>query len=56
MSEIRFVGTGETRGYPHLVYKKPEYSSSENDDRYYRPYLQPKTLHFKTLSMPRLLG
>ena len=22
MGEIRFVGTGETRGYPYLVYKK----------------------------------
>ena len=27
MGEIRFVGTGETRGYPYLVCKKPVYST-----------------------------
>ena len=26
MGEIRFVGTGETRGYPYLVCKKMLYS------------------------------
>ena len=25
MGEIRFVGTGETRGYPYLVCKKRKY-------------------------------
>ena len=27
MGEIRFVGTGETRGYPSLVCKKRHYKS-----------------------------
>ena len=26
MGEIRFVGTGETRGYPYLVCKKNTYN------------------------------
>ena len=30
MGEIRFVGTGETRGYPHLVCKKEKSVSSDN--------------------------
>ena len=30
MGEIRFVGTGETRGYPYLVCKKSVYVSTWN--------------------------
>ena len=29
MGEIRFVGTGETRGYPYLVCKKAKSSSCD---------------------------
>ena len=29
MSEIRFVGTGDTRGYPYLVCKKKIYIYSQ---------------------------
>ena len=32
MGEIRFVGTGETRGYPYLVCKKSIYSSEITSD------------------------
>ena len=31
MGEIRFVGTGETRGYPYLVYKK-SYCTTPSED------------------------
>ena len=31
MGEIRFVGTGETRGYPYLVCKKLRYFKSRLD-------------------------
>ena len=30
MGEIRFVGTGETRGYPYLVYKTCVYIPADN--------------------------
>ena len=32
MGEIRFVGTGETRGYPYLVCKKYMYTYSISFD------------------------
>ena len=32
MGEIRFVGTGETRGYPYLVCKKNLYRDMEDSD------------------------
>ena len=31
MGEIRFVGTGETRGYPYLVCKKFLYKPNSRD-------------------------
>ena len=33
MGEIRFVGTGETRGYPYLVCKKYIYYIMRNIDQ-----------------------
>ena len=39
MGEIRFVGTGETRGYPYLVCKKYSISSGEANQEPQRLFL-----------------
>ena len=42
MGEIRFVGTGETRGYPYLVCKKKFYQTIRQS------VLHGDRAHFKT--------
>ena len=48
MGEIRFVGTGETRGYPYLVCKKECYYTCVQTIFFYEKTLSTATSYNKT--------